>query len=50
MWYFSVNMGKVELKKYRRKGFGVDAHLGQKGVDSTYRNSLYCNDLKLQRP
>jgi len=29
---------------------GADANLSQKGVDSTYRNSLYCNDLKLERP
>jgi len=28
----------------------VDAHLSQKGVDSVRRNSLYCNDLKLERP
>ena len=30
--------------------FGADVKLSQKGVDSTYRNSLYCNDLNLEHP
>jgi integrase len=43
---------EATVKGLRQKlvQIGADAHLNQKVVDSTHRNSLYCNDLKPERP